>query len=156
MFISNQILDFGRYFTITFGNGFYQSSGECLSLTSKHLLVQSQQLKQWNKLWNMFRVTVKTSGWLHWRHSGVFIVNFEHSVFIVNFEHISRLLTFHISFNCFYSRLWTDKFLLGRWLKLLKVKERNRTICRSVKIRNEYKTSLWCYCWFFIIKKIIY
>ena len=37
------------------------------------------------------KLTTNTSERSQWRHSGVFIVNFEHGVFAVNFEHNSQL-----------------------------------------------------------------
>ena len=47
-------------------------------LPCKHLLVQSQQQKHWEKLWNMFKVKDKTLERRHWCLAGVFIVNFEY------------------------------------------------------------------------------
>ena len=46
-------------------------------LPNRNLLVQSQQWKHQNDMWNLWKVNKKTAEQRHWRRSDVFIVNFE-------------------------------------------------------------------------------
>ena len=49
------------------------------ALLSRDLLVQSQQLKQQNNVWNCSKLAIETRERRHWRSSGgVFIANFKH------------------------------------------------------------------------------
>ena len=56
--------------------GFYiqRKLPECILSTG---IVQSQQWKPQNNVWNLFKVTIRTSEWRQWRRSGVSFVNFE-------------------------------------------------------------------------------
>ena len=64
----------------------------CQMLSQQTLLVQSQEQKHEKKVWNMFKVDMKSPEQDHWRCSGVFIVNFEYN------SHLFLLL------------LWTRKY----------------------------------------------
>ena len=46
-------------------------------LLNRRLLVQSQQWKYQDNVWNLFKVNIKDTKWRHWRRSSVFIANFK-------------------------------------------------------------------------------
>ena len=83
-------------------------------IPSKHLLVQSNNRTYRKRCEIFLKLTVMTPEWLKWRHSGVFVVKFEHilllffSTFpIVNCEQVNlcSVVTsglFCFRFGCFF------------------------------------------------------
>ena len=81
-----------------------------------------------NNLWICLNSTLRTQERCHWRHSGVFIVNFEQT------SHFPKL------FCCFHRWLWTSKSRLGKLL----IKIKKITTDLSKRKLSENKITRFC------------
>ena len=62
------------------------------SIPSRHLIIQNQQWKHYNDVWNLFKVNNRDTDQRQWPRSGVFIINFEQ---ISHFVLVLPLLNFN-------------------------------------------------------------
>ena len=104
--------------------------------TSSLIMIYMFKVNNRNKVWHMFKVTIKTPEQRHWRCSGFFIINFEQILHVAVF--LCSLWTINAG--------WAARCQpVGRWVKqnaLLLRGDEILQFCKTLDIVSEFR---FCY-----------